>query len=388
MIIKQYVFQLGSEILIKIVLTSRQRGKIMEYKAGKKVFSISQKKVSEIVSDNQMVAKEVQLKYVQCTDNGISRHKSGKGFVYYNNQVRVTDLKTLSRIKSLVLPPAWKDVWICKHENGHLQATGVDAKGRKQYRYHPKWNELRKEKKFLRLYQFGKKLTNVRKHIAADLRKHKLSKRKVLALVVSVMDATSIRIGNEQYEKRNGSYGLSTMKDRHVSFKSGKLKFTFVGKKAVKHEIPLTNKRLAKLVKQCRDIPGKELFQYYDEQGEHHAIDSGDVNAYIHEIAGEEFSSKDFRTWRGTVRCLQELAEAKDFDTKKDKKAYLVRAIDAVAKCLGNTRSVCKSHYIHPRLIQDFENGELSLKIKKAMKSIKALDNSSDYEKLLLKIIN
>lgn len=320
---------------------------------------ISAKKIAAIVNDHQASARAVKLRYVNDSEKGISRVKRGEKFEYVFQNKKVRDSATLERIRKLVIPPAWENVWICKDENGHIQVTGTDARGRKQYKYHPLWSALRNETKFYRLLEFGKVLPAIRERLEKDLAKPGLPRGKVLAAIVSIMDKTSIRIGSSFYEKLYGSFGLSTMKDKHVKIDGAHIRFSFKGKKGVYHDISLKSRRLANIVKQCREIPGKELFQYYDEDGNVQSVESGEVNDYIREISGGEFTSKDFRTWTGTVRCLLSLKEAGLFDNQKQMKQNIVAAIDAVAECLGNTRAVCRKHYIHPMVLSSYENNKL-----------------------------
>ncbi|MDD4729520.1 MAG: DNA topoisomerase IB [Dysgonamonadaceae bacterium] len=270
---------------------------------------LTPKQIARIMDDPVKTAKAVKLIHVSDSDEGIIRVKRGRGFSYLYKNKKMTDKVQLNRIKELVIPPAWKNVWICTLENGHLQVTGYDIKKRKQYIYHPVWIALRNQTKFYRMIQFAYALPEIRMNLEKDLALHGLKERKVLATVVSLMERTSIRIGNEVYEKLYGSYGLTTLKDRHFKGTNSKLRFTFKGKKGIKHDITLTNKKLARIVQQCKEIPGKELFQYYDEEGKHYPIDSGMVNDYIKEISGHDFTAKDFRTWSGTVNAFIALNE-------------------------------------------------------------------------------
>src|SRR6187399_3421683 len=263
----------------------------------------------KLAKDPVATAKAIQLVYVSSKDEGIERAGVGKGFKYLFRNKIIKDKSTLKRIRSLVIPPAWKNVWICRIAEGHLQATGLDIRKRKQYRYHAMWNELRNKTKFYRLPELGKLLPTIRKQLDADLALPGLPKEKVLAAVVSLMDKTGIRIGNEFYEKLYGSFGLTTLKDKHADIKGSSLKFSFRGKKGVEHCISLKSKKLAKIVQNCRDIPGKELFQYIDEEGQRQLIDSGMVNEYIRELATDDFTAKDFRTWCGTVAALTAITE-------------------------------------------------------------------------------
>ena len=256
------------------------------------------------------MAKAARLVYINDTTPGISRHRTGDQFTYHDAKGNdVTDESTLARVKSMALPPAWEHVWISPKPNGHLQATGIDSKNRKQYRYHARWNKLRSETKFSRMIAFGKALPALRERLASDLKHRELSRDKVIAIALSVMEQTLIRVGNAAYEKENGTYGLTTLKDRHVKADGSKLQFSFKGKKGIYHDITLHDRKLARLVKACRDIPGKELFQYIGDDGNRHAIDSGMVNGYLQETMGDEFSAKDFRTWAGTANAMRLLVE-------------------------------------------------------------------------------
>ncbi len=321
--------------------------------------SISPAKLEKIISDPEASAKAVKLFYVKADTVGYTRKKSSKGFSYFLDDKKVTDKKVIERINSLVIPPAWTDVWICTLDNGHLQATGIDALNRKQYLYHSLWTQLRNHTKFYRLKSFGETLPEIRKRLNKDLSLSGLPKQKVLALVVSLMEKTSIRIGNGVYEKLYGSFGLSTLKDKHADIKSSSVKFSFKGKKGVEHSINLKSKKLAKLVQQCKDIPGKELFQYYDEDGKRHSIDSGMVNEYVKELSGQEFTCKDFRTWSGTVQALLAFNEVGGFETETEAKKNTVAVLDIVSQHLGNTRTVCKKYYVHPAIVDMYENKKL-----------------------------
>jgi len=318
---------------------------------------LPKRKLKSILANPEKTAEAVNLVYVNDTDNkGITRKKSGKSFKYYLQNKQITDKATLARIKSLVIPPAWENVWICVLENGHLQATGTDIRKRKQYKYHPYWNSLRNHTKFYHMLQFGEALPQMRLHIEKDMAQNTLTQTKVLATVVSLMERTNIRVGNNFYEKLYGSFGLTTLKDRHVNIDKTQMHFTFKGKKGVYHKIDLKSRRLARIVQQCKDIPGKELFQYYDEKGKHHAIDSGMVNNYIKEISGAGFTAKDFRTWAGTVNAFLAFKEIGEAETDTQTKKNIVTVLDKVAERLGNTRTVCKKYYVHPLILSLYEN--------------------------------
>lgn len=356
----------------------------MQIEAADTVVNISPQKLVDALNDARKSARIVRLTYVSDSSDGIVRVRCGRSFTYKKGGKKVTDSETLSRIRSLVIPPAWQNVWICSQDNGHLQCTGVDTRGRKQYRYHPLWNALRKETKFYRLLQFGQALRGIRKKLSLHLSGRELSRQKVLAAVVSVMDKTGIRVGNNIYEKLYGSFGLSTLKNQHIKINGNKIQFSFRGKKGVYQNISLKSARLAKIIKQCKEIPGKELFQYIDESGNRHSINSGDVNDYIKDISGGEFTSKDFRTWAGTVDCLGQFAKIGGFETLAEMKRNTIAAIDCVAQSLGNTRSVCKSHYIHPLVLTMYEDRRLMKYISPLQK-----DNTPPrvLEAALLKIL-
>src|SRR5207248_5923434 len=261
------------------------------------------------------------------------------------------------RIRALAIPPAWTDVWICPNPLGHLQATGRDARGRKQYRYHPRWREVRDEVKYGRLIKFAQTLPRIRARANADLRQSGLPREKVLAAVVQLLEKTLIRVGNEEYARENRSFGLTTMRDQHAKVAGSTVRFEFRGKSGIVHAVDLHDARLARIVKACRDLPGYELFQYVDEQGDRQVIDSADVNDYLREISGEDFTAKDFRTWAGTVLAAKALAAARAFSSTKEAKRNIVRAIESVAKRLGNTRTVCRKCYIHPAIFDAYLDG-------------------------------
>jgi DNA topoisomerase-1 len=311
-----------------------------------------------LVTDPVESAKVAGLRYVTDERPGITRKRSRGRMVYVKpDGTRVRDQKTLARIRSLALPPAWTDVWICPSENGHLQATGRDAKGRKQYRYHPRWHEVRDETKYWRMLAFGEALPAIRRRTDEDLDRPGLPKEKVLAAVVQLLEKTLIRVGNEEYARENGSFGLTTLRDRHAEITGSKLRFEFRGKSGVPHSVEITDRRLARIVKACQDIPGYELFQYVDEAGERRTIDSADVNEYLREIAGQEFTAKDFRTWAGTVLAALALREFERFDSEAQAKRNVVRAIERVAARLGNTPAVCRKCYVHPEVIDAYLDG-------------------------------
>jgi DNA topoisomerase I len=304
-------------------------------------------------------AKIAGLRYVNDERTpGIKRVGSSSRVRYVDPSGRtVTDRSELQRIRSLAIPPAWKDVWICPNPLGHLQATGRDARGRKQYRYHPRWREVRDEVKYGRLIAFAEALPRIRARTTADLRRSGLPREKVLATVVQPLEKTLIRVGNDEYARENGSFGLTTMRDQHAKIHGQTLRFEFRGKSRIQHSIDLQDARLARIVKACRDLPGYELFQYVDDDGKRQVIDSGDVNAYLREITGQGFTAKDFRTWAGTVLAANALAEVAGFASTAEAKRNVVRAIESVAKRLGNTKAVCRKCYIHPAILDAYMDG-------------------------------
>jgi DNA topoisomerase-1 len=282
-------------------------------------------------------------------------------------------LRDLTRIRSLVIPPAWTDVWICPDPRGHLQATGRDARGRKQYRYHPRWREVRDEDKYGRLAEFGRALPAIRRRVARDLGRQGLPREKVLAAVVKLLETTFIRVGNDEYARQNRSFGLTTMRDGHVRVTGSKVKFLFRGKSGVQHELELDDRRLARIVRQCRDLPGQELFQYLDASGRPVDVGSDDVNAYLKEITGTDFTSKDFRTWAGTVLAAQLLCVCEPCASATAGKKAIVTAIDQVAKRLGNTRAVCRKCYVHPAVIDAYLDGSIARAMARPTESEAAL---------------
>lgn len=350
---------------------------------------MSHKDFLTLDKDYNKAAKVANLVYVSDKDPGIFRKAKGTGFSYHDGEKLVADEADLQRIKKLAIPPAWTNVWICKKEAGHIQATGYDQKGRKQYRYHPHWEVLRNETKFHRLFEFGKVLPSIRLKVEEDLGKKELSEEKVLATVVSLMERTFIRVGNDDYEKLYGSYGLTTLKDKHVKVNGNTVQFSFKGKKGIYHDITLRNRKLARLVQMCRDIPGKELFQYFGPDGERHSIDSGMVNRYIKEASGGDFTAKDFRTWAGTLHILQTFCNLDKPEGEAACKKNIVAALDEVSHKLGNTRTVCKKYYVHPGIIRLYEEQSLD-KYLKELDNIEKDDHLAGLtseERVLMKIL-
>lgn len=320
--------------------------------------SINKRTFKAAIKDAAKTAKAVNLVYVSDKQDGIMRTRKGKSFYYVDGNKKITDKLILDRIRKLVIPPAWENVWICKTENGHLQVTGIDKLGRKQYRYHPSWNTIRNHTKFYRLLEFGNQLPVIRQTLEKNLALSGYPREKVLAAVVSLLERTKIRIGNAFYEKMYGSFGLTTMKNHHVHIKGTSMTFSFKGKKGVKHQIGLRSKRLAKIVQGCKDIPGKELFEYVDEQGVH-KIDSGMVNEYIRTISAGDFSAKDFRTWAGSTQALLGFKELGNYETSSEMNKNITAVFDKVAEQLGNTRTVCKKYYVHPTIVKLYEENKL-----------------------------
>jgi DNA topoisomerase-1 len=306
-------------------------------------------------------AETAGLVYINDAEPGITRVREGDRFLYrWPDGHEVRHRPTLARIHALVIPPAWHDVWICTRPNGHLQATGRDERGRKQYRYHPRWRDVRDENKFDRLLAFGEALPAIRERTEHDLRRHGLPREKVLATIVRLLETTYIRVGNPEYARANASFGLTTLRDRHARIEGDHLHLHFRGKSGKEHDIDVNNPRLARIVRSCRDIPGQHLFQYIGDDGDHHAIDSGDVNAYLREVSGGEFTAKDFRTWAGTVLAARLLAALPPPASVREQRQGIVRVVDDVAANLGNTRSVCRKCYVHPRILDAHLSGELA----------------------------
>lgn len=351
--------------------------------------SLSHKQFLKIDKDYSKAAKVADLHYVTDREPGIRRMTKGEGFSYTLDGKAIRDKEVLERIRKLAIPPAWTEVWICGRDNGHIQATGIDTRGRKQYRYHPAWHHLRNETKFHRMFEFGKLLPSLRLQLEEDLARKTLSEEKVIATVISLMERTYIRVGSNDYEKLYGSYGLTTLKDKHVKIEGDKMHFSFRGKKGIDHSISLRNRRLARAVQACRDLPGKELFQYLDEEGNRKAIDSGKVNAYIKQATGGDFSAKDFRTWAGTLTAMRAFRNMAEAGSESELKKNIVAALEEVSKELGNTRTVCKKYYVHPGIIRLYEEQGLS-KYLRELDAIEESDNLTGLtseERVLMKIL-
>ncbi len=334
-------------------------------------------------------AKAVDLVYVSDNESGIVRKRRGKNFYYLEGESRIKDKIELQRIKKLGIPPAWENVWICKQENGHLQATGYDVLKRKQYRYHSSWNIIRKKTKYYRLHEFGKQIPKIRTTIEQHLSLRGYPREKILAAVISLLEQTSIRVGNSFYEKLYGSFGLTTLKNRHITVTGSELLFKFKGKKSIKHNISLKSRKLARIIQGCKEIPGKELFEFYDSDGSIHSINLGMVNNYIREITGGDFTAKDFRTWSGTLTALKTFIEIGGFETTAEMNQKIGATYDIVAKQLGNTRTVCKNYYVHPLIVDLYKDN----KIDKYLSLLETIELNEEHkalmpeEKLLLKIL-
>ncbi len=340
-------------------------------------------------AENKQTAKEAGLRYVSDDSPGITRVKAGKHFSFVSPEGRVIkDKQTMARIKALAIPPAYRHVWICPDANGHIQAVGRDARGRKQYRYHARWREVRDENKYDRILDFAKALPRIRARTRRDLKKPGLPREKVLAAVVQLMEKTLIRVGNDEYARTNDSYGLTTLRDKHAKVRSNGVHFQFRGKSGVPHTIKLDDPRLAKVVRDCQDLPGYELLQYVDEDGVVHDIGSADVNEYLREIAGDAFTAKDFRTWAGTVLASQALEEVKSFDSEAEAKRNVVAAIEKVAERLGNTKAVCRKCYIHPAVLHAYLDGDLVETLKqRAAAMAKSVGKLKPAESAVLALI-
>ena len=305
-------------------------------------------------------AKAAGLRYVSDTSPGIHRRRVGKHFSYTGLDGKpIHDEQELKRIRSLAIPPAWNNVWICPNPRGHIQASGRDARGRKQYRYHPEWRKIRDETKYDRLIAFGQALPQIRERVNADLARPGLPREKVLAVVVRLLDTLSMRVGNEEYVRENKSFGLTTLRNRHVQINGASIRFHFRGKRGKEHDVGVRDRRLARIIKQCQDLPGHELFQYLDESGKRQPIDSADVNEYLRTITGKDFTAKDFRTWVGTVETVCALTELGEAETQTQAKKHLAQAIETAAKHLGNTPTICRKSYVHPQVINSYLDGKL-----------------------------
>jgi DNA topoisomerase-1 len=344
----------------------------------------------DVVALSKSAAKSAGLVYVSDTDPGIHRRLKGEHFVFFDAKGKpIKAAGEIARIRKLAVPPAYQDVWICARPNGHIQATGRDAKGRKQYRYHPKWTEVRDSTKFEHVMQFGRLLPVIRERIAADMRKHGLGREKVLATVVDLLQSTLIRVGNEDYVRENKSYGLTTLRNKHVDVSGAKLRFTFKGKSGKTWNLQIQDKRIAKVVKACQDLPGQHLFQFVDDEGARHDITSADVNDYLREISGEDITAKDFRTWAGTVLAAMALREFEKVDTATAAKKNVKAAIEHVATRLGNTPTICRKCYVHPDVVSSYLDGNLVAELKHQVEvELDDVSNLKPEEAALLGLLN
>ncbi|HSH21305.1 MAG TPA: DNA topoisomerase IB [Candidatus Caenarcaniphilales bacterium] len=344
---------------------------------------------AQAVSDAEMAARAAGLRYVNDDDPGITRRRYGRGFAYRHPDGRpVRERDVLARIRSLVVPPAWTDVWICPSANGHIQATGRDGRGRKQYRYHAQWTALRDETKYERTIAFAEALPTLRAQVERDLGRSGLPREKVVAAVVRLLETTMLRVGNEEYARQNRSFGLTTLRDRHADINGTQVRFSFRGKAGKMHNVGLRDRRLARIVRQCQDLPGQRLFQYYDEAGDRQSVTSEDVNEYIRQATGGDFTAKDFRTWAGTflaAQALREVAEAEGGTVQR----RLARAVEAVAQSLGNTPAVCRRCYIHPAVVDAYLEGSLAeaLRQRTEEKLTTEAGSLSDEERLVLTLL-
>jgi DNA topoisomerase-1 len=333
-------------------------------------------------------AKAADLRHVSDYRPGITRKRSGRGFSYAGlDGIAIRDRATLARIRALAIPPAWTDVWICPIANGHIQATGRDARHRKQYRYHPRWQQIRDATKYGRMVEFGTALPRIRARLHTDLALPGIPKEKVLATIVRLLEATFIRVGNEEYARNNRSFGLTTLQDRHVEIEGSQIQFRFRGKSGKVHAVKLTDRRLARAVQRIRELPGQDIFQFLDDAGEPQSIDSADVNEYLRAISGQEFTAKDFRTWAGTLLAALELVPSRCFDEDVSPKAALVAAVTSVAGRLGNTPAVCRKCYIHPAVLDAYQDRAMYEQWTKECESADSPDGRTPDEAALLRFL-
>jgi DNA topoisomerase-1 len=350
---------------------------------------ISRRKLSEVVTDPAEAAEEAGLRYVSDEQPGYTRKRRGQSFQYFDTHGKlIQDESRLLRIKRLAIPPAYRDVWICPIPNGHIQATARDDRGRKQYRYHERWREIRDANKYDRILSFAAALPGIRRRIQADLKLPGLKREKVLATVVQLLERTFIRVGNEEYARQNKSFGLTTMKDRHVKVTGEKLRFRFRGKAGKEHEVDFMDRRIAKIIRKLQDLPGQDLFQYFDDEGKLCSVTSQDVNDYLREITGQDFTAKDFRTWAGTVLTAMALHAQEKFATTKEAKSNIKNAIAAAAKLLGNTPTICRKCYVHPAIVDSYMHGELIEGLKSKLDEVEEIPDFSADERAVLNFLN
>ncbi len=350
---------------------------------------IGSRKVAEIVTDPAEVAEEAGLRYVSDEQPGYTRKRKAQSFQYFDTHGKlIRDESRLLRIRRLAIPPAYREVWICPIANGHIQATARDDRGRKQYRYHERWREIRDENKYDRMLSFAAALPKIRRRVEADLKLPGLKREKVLATVVQLLERTFIRVGNEEYARQNKSFGLTTMKDHHVTVKGKKLRFRFRGKAGKEHEVDFMDRRVAKIVRKLQDLPGQDLFQYFDDEEKLCSVTSQDVNDYLREITGQDFSAKDFRTWAGTVLTAMALNAQEKFATSKEAKSNVKSAIAAAAKLLGNTPTICRKCYVHPAIVQSYMDGGLIEGLKTKLDGAEDIPDFSADERAVLNFLN
>jgi DNA topoisomerase-1 len=341
---------------------------------------LAQANVVEVALEPQAAAHAAGLRYVSDREPGITRVRTGQGFIYRNpDGSLVEDENTLARIRKLAIPPAYENVWICRSPNGHLQAVGRDARGRKQYRYHPRWREVRDESKYGKLLLFGRKLPLIRRQVEKDLALPGMPRRKVLATIVRLLEKTLARVGNEEYTKANKSFGLTTLRNRHARVQGSRVMFDFRGKHGIQCHVELRDRRLARIVKRLREIPGQGLFGYIDEDGQPRSVGSDDVNEYLREITGEDITAKDFRTWAATNLAALALQELQEFDSEAKRKKNVVQAVEAVAKMLGNTPAICRKCYVHPAIFEGYLDGTLVEGLRERADA--ALEHNADFAK-------
>ena len=363
----------------------RRTRNVFSFRESSSVHAIAKK--SQIVIDSATAAEEAGLRYVSDDQPGYTRKTRGKDFEYFDTEKRpIRDEQRLLRIKRLAIPPAWKDVWISPSPNGHIQATGRDARRRKQYRYHDRWREVRDENKYERVAFFAKALPKIRRRVSRDMNRPGLPREKVLAAVVQLLERTFIRVGNEEYARANDSFGLTTMRDRHVQVKGAKLRFRFRGKSGRHHEVDYTDSRMARIISKLQDLPGQELFQYIDDAGEIRDVTSQDVNEYLRALTDDDFTAKDFRTWAGTVLAAVALHAHEKFETQKQAKANVRDAITAVAKILGNTPAICRKCYVHPAILENYLAGS-SIRGIKVASGAEQVANLRDSEMAVVKFL-
>jgi len=347
------------------------------------------RKRSDIVTDPADAAEEAGLRYVSDTHPGYTRKRKGESFQYIDTEGKlIQDEPRLLRIGRLAIPPAYHDVWICPLTNGHIQATGRDDRGRKQYRYHERWRAIRDENKYDRILIFAAALPKIRRRVQTDLKLPGLKRKKVLAAVVQLLERTFIRVGNEEYARQNKSFGLTTMKNHHVKVRGKKLRFRFRGKGGKEHEVDFMDRRVAKIVRELQDLPGQDLFQYFDDEGKLCDVTSQDVNDYLREITGEDFTAKDFRTWAGTLLTAMALNAQEKFETKKEAKSNVKNAVAAAAKLLRNTPTICRKCYVHPAIVESYLNGDLIKGLQTKLDEAEEIPDFSDDERAVLNFLN